>query len=71
MKWLEELPPINLWNYNKKHKWDEEQEMKKDVIKRRNPMIIAAFKNEIDLKTQVIPDKKKFSRKEKHKKKDY
>jgi hypothetical protein len=35
--------------------------------KLRNPMIVAAFKNEIDLKTKVEPDKKKYNRKEKHK----
>ena len=39
-------------------------------VKARNTMIIAAFRNEIDLKTKVVPDKKKYSRKEKHKK-DY
>lgn len=36
--------------------------------KTRNPIILAAFKNEIDLKTKVVPDKKKYSRKQKHKK---
>jgi len=48
--------------------------MKKKKVKpakARNPMIIAAFKNEIDLKTKVEPDRTKYSRKEKHKKKDY
>lgn len=43
----------------------------KKLIKDRDPIIIAAFKNEINLKTQVIPDKKKYNRKEKHKTKDY
>jgi hypothetical protein len=45
--------------------------MKKKPIKARNAIIIAAFKNEIDLKTKVVPDKKKFNRKIKHKKKEY
>lgn len=44
---------------------------KQSQVKERNPMIIAAFKNELNLKTQVVPDKKKYSRKEKHKTKDY
>jgi hypothetical protein len=43
---------------------------KQKPVKARNTMIIAAFRNEIDLKTKVVPDKKKYSRKEKHKK-DY
>lgn len=34
---------------------------------RRNPIIVAAFKREVNLQTQVQRDKKKFSRKEKHK----
>lgn len=39
-------------------------------FKPRNPFIVAAFKNEIDLKTQVVRDRTKYSRKAKHKK-DY
>jgi hypothetical protein len=39
-------------------------------IKARNSTIIAAYKNEIDLKTKVEKDRTKYSRKTKHKK-DY
>jgi len=38
------------------------------VAKARNPMIVAAFKKEIDLKTKTFVDKTKYSRKQKHKK---
>ena len=44
--------------------------MKKKKLKEhkpRNPMIIAAFKKEINLQTKVVKDKKKYSRKQKHK----
>lgn len=37
-------------------------------IKKRNHMIVQAFKNEIDLKTKVERDRTKYSRKTKHKK---
>lgn len=36
-------------------------------FKPRNPIIVAAFKREVNLQTQVQRDKNKFSRKEKHK----
>lgn len=39
-------------------------------IKARNSIIVAAYKNEIDLKTKVERDKKKYNRKIKHKKED-
>lgn len=45
--------------------------MNQQRIKTRNNIIIAAFKNEIDLKTQSHRDKTKYTRKEKHLKKDY
>lgn len=41
---------------------------KKLNFKPRNPMIVAAFKREISLVTKVVQDKKKYNRKEKHKK---
>lgn len=42
---------------------------KKQVkIKPRNPMIVAAFKREISLVTKVVENKKKYIRKEKHRK---
>ena len=37
----------------------------------RNPFIVQAFKGEIDLKTKVEKDRTKYSRKTKHKNKDY
>jgi hypothetical protein len=36
-------------------------------LKPRNPAIAAACKREIKLVTQVVQDKKKYNRKEKHK----
>lgn len=42
--------------------------MKTKTIKPRNPIIVAAFMREIKLCTQVVQDKKKYTRKEKHKK---
>jgi hypothetical protein len=69
MIWNDDFPPLNLWNYSLADYWDNE--MKKETIKPRNPIIRAAFKNEIDLKTQVVKDKSKYNRKEKHKKKEY
>lgn len=38
--------------------------MKPKKIKKRNPIIFSAFKNEIDLKTKVQKDKKQYSRKD-------
>lgn len=43
---------------------------KKQRIKPRNTDIIAAFKREVNLSTQVVPDKSKYSRKQKHKKQE-
>lgn len=42
-------------------------QLKKRRFKPRNPMIVAAFKREVNLQTQVVTDKKKFTRNEKHK----
>lgn len=39
----------------------------KRLTKIRNKIILAAFKNEISLQTQVVKDRKKYSRKQKHK----
>lgn len=39
---------------------------KRVKLKPRNPMIVAAFMREISLFTKVAKDKKKYSRKEKH-----
>lgn len=41
--------------------------MKKVQIKPRNHIIVAAFKRDINLSTQVVKDKTKYNRKEKHK----
>ncbi len=42
---------------------------KKQVkIKKRNPMIVAACMREISLVTKVVQNKKKYNRKEKHRK---
>lgn len=42
---------------------------KKDprIIKPRDPVIIAAFKDEIDLQTKIPRDRSKYTRKIKHK----
>ena len=37
------------------------------LLKPRNPMIVAAFKKEINLQTKVTKDKTRYSRKQKHK----
>lgn len=68
MIWNDKFPPLNLFNYSLANHWDEEDMAK--LIKARNSMIVSAFKNEIDLKTQVQRDKTKYYRKDKHKK-DY
>jgi hypothetical protein len=65
MIWNDDIPPLNLCNYNLSDKWDDMER-----IKKRNHMIVQAFKNEIDLKTKVERDRTKYNRKEKHKK-DY
>lgn len=39
---------------------------KKNNVVTRNQIILAAFKDEIDLTTKVHTDKKKFNRKVKH-----
>lgn len=39
--------------------------------KHRNPFIVQAFKNEIDLKTKVEEDRTKYTRKIKHKSKNH
>jgi len=44
---------------------------KQERIKVRDTNILAAFRREINLCTRVVHDKKKFSRKEKHKQKEY
>lgn len=44
---------------------------KNKTVVPRNPFIRAAFNNEINLSTKVEKDKTKYSRKEKHKSKDY
>lgn len=41
---------------------------KKTVRKDRDLVILAAFRNEIDLKTKVFVDRTKYKRKPKHKK---
>jgi hypothetical protein len=41
---------------------------KKLKFKPRNPMIVAAFMREISLVTKVVQNKKKYNRKEKHRK---
>lgn len=40
---------------------------KPKLFKKRNPIILSAFEGSIDLKTQVQKDKKKYTRKNKHK----
>lgn len=40
---------------------------KKKARKSRNLDILKAYRREINLQTQVIPDKTKYNRKEKHK----
>jgi hypothetical protein len=41
---------------------------KKKTIKKRDLNVLASFKREISLQTKTIPDKTKYSRKNKHKK---
>lgn len=40
---------------------------KKKTNKQRNGDVLASYKREINLQTKVIKDKKKYSRKKKHK----
>lgn len=44
----------------------ENKRNKSRLSKPRNPMIVAAFKKEINLQTQVVKDKTKYTRKQKH-----
>jgi hypothetical protein len=43
---------------------------KKKVSIKRNGDVLASYKREINLQTKIIKDKKKYSRKNKHKAKD-